>query len=179
MNTYTSTRYENISKNMNEIVDELLKNKSLLRWITYLDDDPLSEEKPDVKLSRVLGKKIVLTKVNESILTEAEGIVFITPKGGAEKRNQKGVLADTIFEVNIAMPNHLSYSYPLRTDRFSTIASEIAKTLDGKNITGVGETRVSTSFNTYKINEIYTAMMLYINVTNSIIGKLDVDYGRQ
>ena len=177
MNTYTSTRYESISQNINDIVDTLLQNKTLLRWVTYLDDDPMSEDKPDVSAKHMLGKKIVLTKVNESILTETEVKVFISPKGGSDNRGRVGVLADTIFEVNIVMPNDESYLYGLRVDRFSTIASEIAKSLDGRKVTGVGETKVSPSFNTYKINETYTGMMFFINATNSVMGKLDVDYG--
>lgn len=178
MNTYTSTRYDNISKNLNDIVSELLESKELLRWITYLDDYPLSEEKPEVPKGKVLGSSIILTRVNETILNKTMCKVFITPKGGSEPRNRQNILADTIFEVNIALPNELGYNYKLRVDRFATIASEIAKAIDGKKITGVGEVRVSTSFNTYKINNTYNAMMLYITTTNSIMGKLDADYGR-
>lgn len=177
MNTYTSTRYGNVSENINDLVDELIQNENLLRWLTYLDDNPLSTNKPNVKRKGVIGDKIILTRINENILTKTEAKLFIYPRGGVEKRNMKNVMAETIFEANILLPNELGYIYPMRVDRFAAIASEIAKSLDGKNITGVGDVKVSTSFNTYKVNEIYTGMMFFINTTNSVMGKLDVDYG--
>lgn len=178
MNTYTSTRYENISNNLNDIVDVLVGNDELLMWTINLVDDPLSDKNPPIKKRDVLGNAIVLTRVNETILNKTMGKIFIVPRGGSEPKGRQGILADTVFEVNIALPNHLSYNYARRTDRFSEIASQIAKSLDGKKITGIGDVKVSTSFNTYKVNETYNAMMLYITTTNSIMGKLDIDYGR-
>lgn len=157
-----STRYQNVSKNLNEIVNELLKNQNLLKWLTYLVDDPLSL--PDVPPGKVLGNQIVLTRVNPEILPEAVTKLFIVPKGGVDHR--KGMLADTIFEVQIISPFREGYIYPYRIDRYTEIASEIALSLDEKHITGVGDVKVSSNFSSYKIDETYAGMMLHITVTN-------------
>lgn len=160
--SYTSTRYKNVSRNLNEIVDELLKNKNLLKWLTYLVDDPLSL--PDIPKSKVLGNQIVLTRVNPDILPEAVTKLFIIPKGGLDHR--QGFLSDTVFEVNILSPFRTGYIYPYRIDRYTQIASEIALSLDGKHITGVGDVTVSTDFTSYKVDETYAGLRLYITVTN-------------
>lgn len=165
MSEYTSVRYSNISTNINQLAAELLRNKRLLMWMTYLTDDPESPNNPKVNPKDVLGRGIVLTRVNEYILQKTEAKIFIAPKGGVDQRNT--VLSTTVFEVNIVMPNALGYVYKLRKDRFAEIASEIAKSLDGQYITGIGDVKVSTNFNSYKINETYAGMMLHVTVANS------------
>lgn len=159
---YASTRYQNISMDLNKIADELLKNENLLKWLTYLVDDPLSL--PKVPKKRVLGNQIVLTRVNPNIMQEAETKLFIIPKGGKDHR--VGLLTDTVFEVNIVSPHRTGYIYPYRVDRYAEIASEIASSLDRKHIAGVGDMVVSTQFTSYKVDETYAGLMLHITVTN-------------
>lgn len=163
--SFTSKRYQDVSRNLNEIVDELLKNENLLKWLTYLVDDPLSL--PKVPPNKVLGNQIVLTRVNTDILPKAETKLFIVPKGGIDHR--QGVLTDTVFEVNIISPHKTGYIYSTRVDRYTEVASEIAKSLDCKHITGVGDVTVSSNFTSYKIDETYAGMLLHITATNQRI----------
>lgn len=164
MNT-TTKRYSNISQDLNRIVDELLKNKNLLKWLTYLVDDPLSL--PDVPPGKVLGKQIVLNRVNPDVLPKSETKLFIVPKGGRDHR--VGTLMDTVYEVSILSPHELGYIYPSRLDRYAEIASEVARSLDERHITGVGDVQVSSGFTAFKVNQIYSGLMLHITVTNPTI----------
>lgn len=160
---YTTDRFKNISDDMNKIVDELLKNKNLLKWITYIDDDPML--KPDVPPNTVLGKNIILTRMNETVLKELYIKVFITPITGSDHR--LGILTDTVFEIAIAVPTQHSYSYATRKHRASEIASEVASSLDDKHITGLGEVKVSSDFHNFKVNEKFGAMALRVSTTNT------------
>lgn len=162
---YTTDRFKNISEDMNKIVDMLLKNKKLLKWVTYIDDNPL--ERSDVPPSTVLGRNIILTRMNETVLKELYIKLFITPISGSDHR--VGILADTVFEIAIAVPTQHSYSYPIRKHRASEIASEIANSLDGKHITGLGEVKVSSNFHNFKVNEKFGAMAVQVLTTNTNI----------
>lgn len=152
---------------MNEIADTLLQNENLLKWITYLVDDPLSL--PEVPKNKVLGSNIILTRVNLDILPKAATKIYLIPKGGVD--HTQGYLTDTVFELSILSPFASSYIYSRRIDRFAEIASEIAISLDGKHITGVGDMQVSSNFKTYKLNETYSSMMLHVTVTNQRMRK--------
>lgn len=160
---YTTDRFKNISDDMNKIVDELLKNIDLLKWIVYIDDDPLL--KPNVPPNKVLGRNIILTRMNETVLKELYIKVFITPITGSDHR--LGILTDTVFEIAIAVPTQHSYSYATRKHRASEIASEIANSLDGKHIAGLGELKVSSTFHNFKVNEKFGAMALQVSTTNT------------
>ena len=152
------------------IVDTLLKNKEFLKWITYLVDDPSSM--PDVPPQHIEGNKLILTHVNEKILTEQEIKVFLNPHRGISHKS--GVLADIVYEMNITMPNESGYIYGLRVDRFDEIANQVSITLDGQKITGIGEVVVSAGFNRYKINEEYVGMVIFITVTNPTLMELNI-----
>lgn len=165
--SFVSKKYQRVSQNLNEIVNELLKNQKLLKWLTYLVDQPLSL--PDVPAGKVLGNQIVLTRMNETILPKAATKMFIVARGGKDHR--KGVLTDTVFQVDILSPHNEAYIYSTRKDRYIEVASEVAKSLDGRNITGVGDVVVSSDFTTYKVNETYSGLRFHITVTNQRVGR--------
>lgn len=172
LNKRTSTKFKNISENTNKIVDALLKNQAFLRWITHLVDYPLSSDISDVLPENILGDKLILTHFNPLILKEQEIKVFLTPHRGVPRKG--GILADDIYEMNITMPNEWGYIYKTRVNRFGEIANIVAVTLDQQGVAGVGEVKVEINYNTYKINEAYTGMVLFITVTNSIMTELDI-----
>lgn len=162
----TSLKFKHISDNTNKLVSALLDNQDFLKWITYLEDDPISE--PDIEnvyaLGNILGNRLILTEFNEKILDKRKIVVFLTPFKGTPHRGK--VLADDVYEMNIVMPNEYSYIYPYRLDRRGEIARQVAISLDQKRVAGIGEVEVGADYNMYKINETYVGMTLFITVTN-------------
>lgn len=158
----TSLKFKHISENTNKLVSALLDNQDFLKWITHLEDDPLSM--PDVSPQHILGNRLVLTEMEEKILTERIIKVFLTPFRGVPHKGK--ILADDIYELNITMPNEYSYIYPYRLDRRGEIARQVAISLDQQRVTGIGEVEVGSNYNMYKINETYVGMTLFITVTN-------------
>lgn len=164
---YISDRFKNISNDLNKIVDEMLANQNLLKWITYISDDPL--DNLYVPPKTVLKKNIVLTGMNETILNDLYIKLFIYPTTGFDHR--VGILTDTVFEIAIAVPTQHDYSYATRKHRASEIASEIAASLDGKHIAGLGEIQVRSDFHNFKVNEKFMAMAIQVVTTNTRMKK--------
>lgn len=157
-----SLKFKHISENTRKLVDALLDNQEFLKWITYLDDNPSSM--PKVNPKYVLGDRIILTRFNEDILKERVIKIFLSPFKGISHRDQ--ILADDVYTMDIAMPNDFSYIYKYMIDRFAEIARQVAISLDQQRVTGIGEVKVDSSYKTYKINETYVGMTLFITVTN-------------
>lgn len=166
-----SLKFKHISDNTNKLVSALLDNQGFLKWITYLEDDPISE--PDIEnvyaLGNILGNRLILTEFNEEILNKRKVVVFLTPFKGVPHRGR--VLADDVYEMNITMPNEYSFIYSTREDRRGEIAKQVAMSLDQQRVAGIGEVEVSSNYNMYKINETYVGMVLFITVTNATIKK--------
>ena len=164
----TSLKFKHISDNTNKLVSALLDNQDFLKWIVYLEDDPLSM--PHVPPQHILGNKLILTEFNEKILKEREIKVFLTPFRGVPHRGK--VLADDVYEMNITMPNEYSYIYPYRLDRRGEIARQVTISLDQQRVAGIGEVEVGANYNMYKINETYVGMTLFITVTNGSVKEI-------
>ena len=92
-----SIKFKHLSTNRMKIITELLKNQRLLKYLTYLNDNPLSGA--DVSPSSVLKNNIVLSKFDENVLSETQIKVFFTTQ---DIRFMKGrVVEDTVYTMDI------------------------------------------------------------------------------
>lgn len=164
----TSMRYKSISDDTNILVDALLNNQDFLKWIAYLEPNPSSM--PYVPPKHILKNRLVLTKFNESILIENEVKVFLYYLKSIPNRNS--LLIDNIYEVHIVLPNDYSFIYEYRLNRLTEIARRIAISLDQQRLTGIGEVKINANDETYKINETYVGMTLFITVINGSIKEI-------
>ena len=157
----TSIKFKHISTNRMKIIQELLKNQRLLKYLTYLNDNPLSGA--DVNAGIVLKDNIVLTKFNPNILTETKILMFLTTDIIRFGRGR--VTDDTIYNLDIVLPNDKWTIYSNMVERPLAIADEIAKSIDQQRVAGIGEVWIS-SVNTGKVNDDYAVLNLKISVAN-------------
>ena len=135
---------QEMGSNLIKMMKRLLANQNLLRLLTYTDKDPLALDKADIKAS-------------EAYLQGDNGVVRIIPVIGAKENSQsiitlrvlKGVpsmdnpeFLDIYFSIEVFVPNE---QWIIRGDNLRpySIMGEIQKSLEGKNINGLGTIRGS------------------------------------
>lgn len=154
-----------MSVNTTKIVMSMLGNQNLLRYLSYLEDNPLDKSLPNISPMVVKQNNVVLTQFNQDILMDTKILMFINPFKG---RFTFKTLANDVYAIEIIIP----YKYWLIEDtgelRAFSIAYEIAKTIDQQNIAGIGDVNI-IEWNSYKINEIFSGLTLFIEVTNAAI----------
>ena len=95
----------------------------------------------DVNAGAVLRDNVVLTKFNETILTETKILMFLTTDSIRFSRGR--VLDDTIYNLDIVLPNDKWTIYSNMIERPMAIADEIAKSIDQQRVAGIGEVWIS------------------------------------
>lgn len=141
----------------------MINSQNILRYIYYLDNDPLDPSKPNVTANLMTTGNIILTLFDEKILTDSKVKIFLNPFMGNLKTMP---LSDITFTMDILVPNTywiLSGMGQLRPYR---IADEFAQLVDGQKVAGIGEC-VVTNFKSYKLNETYSGLTLFIEVNSS------------
>lgn len=155
-----------MSKNTIKLLFTLLGNQDLLRYIHYLGDcNPLDISLPDVSPSEVKDDNFILTTFNEKILEENKILIFLNPHRGHFNRS---TTAKHIYELVVTIP----YKYWIIEDiselRAFSIADEIAKSVDQKNIVGIGDVFI-VDYDTFKLNDIFSGLVMYIETISPTI----------
>lgn len=161
-----SLKFKHIEDNLIKLSKLLVENQNIKRYIYYLDNDPLNPSKPDITEDLVESKHILCTLFDKTVLTEPKVRIFLNPLQGVLNNPSLSVIVFTL-EIVIPSPNwDIEGIGKLRAFR---IADEFAQDIDGQKVAGIGEVNI-TDFKTYKINESYFGMVLYIEI-NSSVGK--------
>lgn len=159
-----SCKFKHIENNLIKLLEVLLSNENLKKYIFYLIDDPLSQPTVDVDLLET--NNIILNLFDSNILDERRVTLFINPLEG-DLRSQP--LSDLTFTIDIVIPYKKwimgEFGGQLRVFR---IADEIAKEIDQKNVMGIGDTEI-VRFRLFKVNNDYSGMTLWIKVNSSTL----------
>ena len=156
---------QEMGSNLIKMMKRLLANQNLLRLLTYTDKDPLALDKADIKAS-------------EAYLQGDNGVVRIIPVIGAKENSQsiitlrvlKGVpsmdnpeFLDIYFSIEVFVPNE---QWIIRGDNLRpySIMGEIQKSLEGKNINGLGTIRGS-GFSVNFFTEEMSAFIMNYRIT--------------
>lgn len=156
---------QEMGSNLIKMMKRLLANQNLLRLLTYTDKDPLASDKADVK-------------ANEAYLQGDNGVVRIIPVIGAKENSQsiitlrvlKGVpsmdnpeFLDIYFSIEVFVPNE---QWIIKGDNLRpySIMGEIQKSLEGKNINGLGTIRGS-GFSVNFFTEEMSAFIMNYRIT--------------
>ena len=156
---------QEMGSNLIKMMKRLLANQNLLRLLTYTDKDPLSLDKADIK-------------ANEAYLQGDNGVVRIIPVIGAKENSQsiitlrvlKGVpsmdnpeFLDIYFSIEVFVPNE---QWIIKGDNLRpySIMGEIQKSLEGKNINGLGTIRGS-GFSVNFFTEEMSAFIMNYRIT--------------
>lgn len=162
----SEVRYlQEMGPNLIKMMKRLLANKELLRLLIYTDKDPLNPEKPEIKAS-------------DAYLNGDNGVIRIIPIIGTKENSQsiitlrvlKGVpsmnntdFLDIYFAIEIFVPTE---QWVIKGDNLRpySIMGEIQKTLEGKNINGLGTIRGS-GFSANFFTEEISAFIMNFKIT--------------
>jgi len=160
-----SQKFRHIENNLIKLLEVLLSNENLKKYIFYLVNDPISQPNVDVDLLET--GHIILNVFDNNILDSEEQkvILFINPYEG-NLRNQP--LSDITFLIDIVVPYQYWLLSGLGQIRPFRIADEIAKDIDQKHVMGIGLCEIER-FKIYKLNKDYSGMTLWINVNSSTL----------
>lgn len=143
MNKYESQKFKYISDNTSKLVNEMLTNQNLAKYIYYLDNEkhPLDPSNPSISPIRVRDKNFKFVLFDDNIVADTQILVFVNPA----MNNYRGTtLSIDTFVMDVAIPNkywiiHNGGDIQLRAYE---IAYETAKAVDGKSITGIGDVEI-------------------------------------
>lgn len=158
-----SCKFKHIENNLIKLLEVLLSNENLKKYIYHLSDDPLNQ--PTVEADLLETNNIILNLFDSEILDEQRVTLFINPYEG-DLRSQP--LSDLTFTIDIIVPSSKWLLRGLGQIRSFRIADEIAKDIDQKNVMGIGECEI-TRFRIYKVNNNYSGMTLWIKVNSSTL----------
>ena len=156
-----SFKFKHIENNLLKLLALILTNQNMLKYIYYLDDDPLSQ--PNVSVNLLDTNNIILTLFDEKILIEQQIKVFLNPLQG---NLEYLPLSDLTYTLDIIIPNSKWILHGLGQLRAYRISDEFAQMVDGQMVAGIGETEI-TRFKTYKVGDSYSGLSLWIRVNSS------------
>lgn len=157
-----SYKFKNIENNLEKLLDAFMANDNFMKYVYYLNDNPLAESIVPKKLD-VMDKNIVLTPFDEEVLEESKITLFINPIDGDYERSSLSVLT---FLVEIVIPIK-KWNLPGKINiRAFRIADEIAKEVDQKHVAGISEVVVGRH-KLFKLNKEFSGISLPITVKSS------------
>lgn len=142
-----SMKYKDFSKHFYSMIREILKNQKFLRYVHYTGlDHPLDESLPSVSPSGVFDNNMEFKHINDEVLQDRKVIVFINPVGTMFR--QRAVASETyiisiVVENEHRLINGISDDEPIEFRAYK-IAREIARSIDGKRIAGLGEVSINS-----------------------------------
>lgn len=167
-----SLKLSKIEENLNKLLVLLVGNQNILRYIKYLDNNPLVKDSshPDIVDDLIDGESqnIILTPFDPKVLENTQVKIFLNPYEG---NLEDDVIGENIYILDIVCPIQnwrIKGKGQLRTFR---IADEFCKMVDGQKVAGIGEVKVYR-FKTGKIENEYAVLSLWVRVKNpSLKGK--------
>ena len=156
---------QEMGPNLIQMMKRLLANQDLLRLLTYTDKDPLSKDKADItaKDAYLHGDNGVV-RIIPVIGTKDNSTSIITLrvlKGVPSTGNQE--FLDIYFAIEVFVPNE---QWIIKGDNLRpySIMGEIQKSLEGKNINGLGTIRGS-GFSVNFFTEEMSAFIMNYRIT--------------
>lgn len=159
-----SLKFENIEFNLVKLYGLLISNQNIAKYVYYLVDDPLSVQE-DVPVNLKDEGYYQLTVFDNSIPETEKVRIFLNPYSGNLKNIGTG---EIMYQMDIVVPNSKWILNGLGQIRSFRIANEFNKMVDGKPVSGIGNVYIH-GFRTFKINDIYSGLSIFINTTTLTI----------
>lgn len=143
-----------VGVNLQKIAKNLLANQTLLRYLKYTGQDPLSDTLPDVKPSDVFHKNILIIPIIGD-RDDSQSLLSIRVVRG-EVNAENTEYMEIYFDVEIFVP---ATQWILKSDslRPFLIMGEIMESLVGETIEGLGE----IVYDAFSLNFITEEMVAY------------------
>ena len=156
-----SFKFKHIENNLLKLLALIVNHQPILKYIYYLDDDPLSQ--PDVTVNLLESGHIVLTPFDQSILDQQMVKIFLNPLEGNLDTQP---LSNITFILDIVVPINKWLLHGLGQIRAFRIADEFAQLIDGQMVAGIGECEI-TRFRLFKVSNDYSGLTLWVRVNSS------------
>lgn len=151
--------------NMQAIIKRLLANKDLLKLLTYTDKDPLSSDKPAVKPKEAYknGDDGVVRIVPVLREDDIENSVITLRILRGDPSSENNEFLSIYFIIEIFVPNK---QWIIASDNLRpyAIMGEIQKSLENKDINGLGKIR-GRGFECNFFTEEISAFMMKFSIT--------------
>ncbi len=131
----TQKNLSQMGKNLQKVVKYLMGNQTLVRYLHYTDKDPLAVTKEDVDPQELLHKELLIVP---QILDSDDSISRVSVKIiSGEIHNKNNDFTSVTMTVDVFVP---MTQWILKSDNLRPflIMGEIQKTLNGKEIAGIG-----------------------------------------
>lgn len=137
-----SLKFKFIEQNLMNILMLVVTNQNILRYIKYLNDDPLDDYLPDVE-GTLINEHIILSPFDKEVASVSEVKLFFYPFKSHLKSKPLG---KHVYMFDIICP--IRYFILQGRGEFRTIriADEIARMIDGQTITGIGEITIPDAY---------------------------------
>lgn len=159
----SSVRYlQELGPNLIKIMKRLLANQNLLRLLYYTDKDPLNKEKPDVTQQQAYKNGddgiVRITPIVANMDSSQSIITLRVLKGSPAQENSEYL--EIFFVVEIFVPNE---QWVMKGDNLRpyAIMGEIQKSLENKEINGLGKINGSGFSVNFFTEEICDHMMSF------------------
>lgn len=163
-----SLKFKFIGQNTFKLLQPIVKNQNILRYIKYLDkDDPLDKKLPDIDMRTdlITDGTIILTPFDKNVLAKEKIKIFFTPID-IDFGNGKDVLNTTYYMIDIMVPTS---KWRLSNGEFRAymIAYEIAQIIDNKNIAGLGKVNIVDRAIQGKVTDTFSGLNFKIAVDSA------------
>lgn len=156
---------QELGPNLIKIMKRILANQNLLRLLIYTDKDPLSKDKEDI-----IPKEAYLQGDNGAVRIipiigtkdDSKSIITLRVLKGIPSMDNPEFL-DIYFTIEVFVPNE---QWIIKGDNLRpySIMGEVQKSLEGKNINGLGTIRGS-GFSTNFFTEEMSAFIMNYKIT--------------
>lgn len=157
-----SGKFKFIGQNLDKMMYMIVTNQNILRYMKYLDYDPLSTNQPDVTEDDLVGQFV--TDLFDSETMEATKVkLFFHPLEGVLDIQPVGY---DIYMLDIVIPTNYWKIQSRGEFRAFKIAEEISKRIDGQKIAGIGEIDI-IKWKTYKVESTHKGLSLWVKVNST------------
>lgn len=161
---YASQKFKYMGQNLNKLMMYICSNQNLLRYIKYLDNNPLDPMKSDI-LDVDVENQIHTLMFNPELLNETKISLFVHPLEGTLEMQPIG---EDLYVADIVIPNQFWVLKGKGEMRGFNMAYEIANVIDGKNVAGVGKVEI-IRWRSYEVENSYHGLTLWIKVDSITI----------
>ncbi len=166
-----SLKFKHIGTNTVKMLTPIITNQNLLRYLTYLTDEPLAQQaynqsnqlvsQPDIT-NIPIGDTVILTPFSPDIIDEEKIIMFFYPLRG----DSSNFVGTDIYEIVLTCPLRFFILQGSGEFRLFMMAYEIAKMLDSQpEIAGCGNIEIK-NWQIFKVSDNNVGLSLLVHVKN-------------
>lgn len=142
----------------------MYSNQSILRYIKYLDNDPLNNSHLDVTPDMIEGQIIFKHFNNNLIINESRVLLLLNfCKGNYSKNNT--TYGENIYKLEVLCPHQNWDLDGLSQTRCNQIIHELAQIIDNQDISKLGRCIITERMDG-SLSDTYGIAKIYISITD-------------